>query len=89
MHMILTTPHAFIRFMGYKVQSDYTRIDAWIERIAKWRAAGLESLNFFVHTDDDRYAPVLVDYTIAQLNEKLGLNLKRPVFLEQSKSLLF
>ncbi len=80
MHMILTTPHAFIRFMGYKVESDYSRIDAWVERIAKWKSLGLESVNFFVHTDEDSYAPVLVDYAISKLTEKLNIPLKRPVF---------
>jgi uncharacterized protein YecE (DUF72 family) len=80
MHMILTTPQAFIRFMGYDIESDYTRVDAWVERIAKWKSLGLESVNFFVHTDEDGYAPVLVDYVICKLTEKLNIPLRRPVF---------
>lgn len=80
MHMILTTPHAFIRFMGYKTESDYVRIDTWIERIAKWKSLGLESVNWFIHTDEDSYAPLLVDYVISKLNEKLNIPIKRLVF---------
>jgi len=80
MHMILTTPHAFVRFMGYKVDSDYSRVDAWVERIARWKSLGLESVSFFIHTDNDSYAPLLADYVISKLTEKLNIPLKRPVF---------
>ena len=80
MHMILTTPHAFIRFMGYEVESDFSRVDAWVERIAKWKSLGLQSVSFFVHTNLDGYAPYLADYVISKLTERLNIPLRRPDF---------
>ncbi len=35
-HMHLTMPKAFVRFVANSMhQTDYTRLDAWIERIIK------------------------------------------------------
>src|SRR5690606_11765459 len=36
MHMRLTSPIAFIRYVGANHPSDYTRLDEWVERIAEW-----------------------------------------------------
>ncbi len=85
-HMELPTPHAFIRFVGNSLHpTDYTRIDEWIERIIQWHKAGLQSVWFFMHQHDERYSPELADYVVAQLNEKLGLSLLRPTFLDRDQ----
>ena len=87
-HMNLTTPHAFIRFVGNGlVPTDYTRIDAWVERIKKWRDEGLQSLWFFMHQHDEQFSPVLADYTIEKLNTELGLAIHRPQFLPKQEGL--
>ena len=36
LHMRLTTPSAFIRYVGANHPSDYTRLDDWVERIENW-----------------------------------------------------
>lgn len=88
LHMTLPTPHAFIRYVGNGLTpGDYARVDAWVDRIKKWRDMGLQSCWFFMHQHDEQYSPVLADYTVKQLNEVLGLNLRRPQFIEPPKDL--
>src|SRR5690606_21668607 len=40
LHMRLTTPEAFIRYVGANHSTDITRLDDWIARIRKWRRYG-------------------------------------------------
>lgn len=83
-HMNLSTPHAFIRFVGNSLhQTDYARVDAWVERIKQWADAGLQSVWFFMHQHDERYSPELCDYVTEKLNDTLGLHLKRPMFIDK------
>lgn len=87
-HMQLPTPHAFIRFVGNSLdKTDYTRVDEWVDRIKQWRDQGLQSVWFFMHQHDERYSPELADYVSEQLNQKLGLNLHRPQFIDHDKGL--
>ena len=76
-HMYLTVPKAFIRFVGNSLDnSDYTRIDDWVKRINYWLDNGLEELYFFMHMHDETYSPELSSYLIDKLNTVCGLSLK-------------
>ena len=78
-HMELTTPDLFLRFVGNGGeywQSDFKRIDAWIDRIERWTTQNLRNVYFFVHQYDETYSPQLASYVIDQLNLKLQTNLK-------------
>lgn len=78
-HMELTVPEAFIRFVGNgeKFQaSDFARIDEWVVRIKDWLDHGLEKVYFFLHQHDEKDTPILANYTIKQFN--LHLNAKIP-----------
>jgi uncharacterized protein YecE (DUF72 family) len=87
-HMQLPTPHAFIRFVGNSLHpTDYSRVDDWVERIYQWQQMGLQSVWFFMHQHDERYSPELADYVVERLNNKLGLNLPRPQFIDREKGL--
>jgi len=87
-HMELPTPHAFIRFVGNGLHdTDYMRIDAWVQRIKQWQEQGLQSLWFFMHQHDEQYSPVLADYVTEKLNAELGLNLMRPKFIKKNEGL--
>ena len=80
-HMRLTTPVAFIRFVGNNLHpSDYTRVDAWIQRIKSWMEGGLQELYFFMHQTEEIHSPTLCKYVIEQLNEKCGTDLHIPSF---------
>ena len=79
LHMRLTTPSAMVRFVGNGLHpTDYTRIDAWVQRLKVWFENGLQQLYFFVHEPDNTLAPDLAIYLIEQLNKVCGLELKVP-----------
>lgn len=79
MHMRLTTPTAFIRWVGANdPTSDRTRLDEWIERIASWKKAGLQKLFFFIHQNVEQESPVLAAHFIDRLNKKIGTALPIP-----------
>jgi len=78
LHMRLTSPTAFIRYVGANAPSDYQRLDDWVERIKQWRTLGLESLHFFVHQNVEKESPLLSAYFIEKLNKEFDLSLKTP-----------
>ncbi|MGC3967780.1 MAG: DUF72 domain-containing protein [Pirellulales bacterium] len=83
LHMRLTTPTAFIRWVGINnPRSDRSRLDAWIERISDWKEAGLRKLLFFVHEHDEHQSPALAAYFIERLNKKIGTELRVPKTFE-------
>lgn len=78
MHMRLTTPRAFVRWVGANHESDRARLDEWVERIALWKDQGLEELDFFVHQNIERESPLLSAYFIEKLNSRIGTQLQIP-----------
>jgi uncharacterized protein YecE (DUF72 family) len=78
LHMRLTTPTAFVRYVGANHPTDKDRLDNWIARIKEWRDAGLQSLYFFVHQNIEVESPLLSTYFIGQLNKALGLDVRGP-----------
>jgi len=78
LHMRLTSPVAFVRYVGANHPSDLQRLDDWVERIAKWRSEGLQKLYFFVHQNIELESPLLASHFIGKLNAELGLSLKLP-----------
>jgi uncharacterized protein YecE (DUF72 family) len=87
-HMTLPTPHAFIRFVGNGLHpSDYARVDEWVSRIKGWQQLGLRSVWFLMHQHEEEFSPRLADYVVEKLNHALGMQLKRPQFIEAQSSL--
>ncbi|WP_416865986.1 MAG: DUF72 domain-containing protein [Imperialibacter sp.] len=78
MHMRLTTPHAFVRYVGANHPTDYPRLDDWLVRIKAWKEQGLEKLYFFIHQNIELESPLLSAYFIKKMNEQLGTNLMVP-----------
>jgi uncharacterized protein YecE (DUF72 family) len=78
LHMRLTTPNAFIRYVGANHPTDYNRLNDWIERIATWKEQGLRELYFFVHQNVELESPLLSAYFIERLNKKIGTDLAIP-----------
>ncbi|MBU4538492.1 MAG: DUF72 domain-containing protein [Weeksellaceae bacterium] len=78
LHMRLTTPVAFIRYVGANAESDYTRLDDWLERIKIWKSEGLEKLYFFIHQNVEKASPLLSAYFIENLNKALGTEINIP-----------
>jgi uncharacterized protein YecE (DUF72 family) len=85
-HMELTTPVAYIRFAGNGLhQTDYSRIDSWVERLRVWKELGLKSVWFYIHQDNERHTVNLADYLIQKMNNNLNINLQRPAILSPSE----
>jgi uncharacterized protein YecE (DUF72 family) len=78
LHMRLTTPTAFVRYVGANHPSDYYRLDEWLERIIDWKSKGLEKLHFFVHQNLELESPLLSRYFIEKLNASIDTNLPVP-----------
>ena len=76
--MHLTTPTAFVRYVGANHPSDYTRLGDWVERLKIWIDNGLENLYFFIHQNIEKESPLLATHFTKQLNEKCGLNVRGP-----------
>lgn len=87
-HMYLTIPKVFIRYVGNSLHAtDYTRCDAWIERMKYWLDSGLQELYFFMHMHDEATSPELTVYLVNKMNAACGLNLIKPTFVTQQKGL--
>jgi len=81
-HMRLTTPVAFIRFVGNGLHpTDYTRVDDWVQRIKRWMLQGIERVYFFMHQHEEIYSPELSRYVIQQLNKVCGTKIPEPKFV--------
>jgi len=79
LHMRLTTPVVFIRYVGANDPvMDRMRLDAWVERLKSWVGLGLREINFFVHQNLELESPLLAAYFIEKLSGELGLELHPP-----------
>jgi uncharacterized protein YecE (DUF72 family) len=78
-HMHLTIPKAFIRYVGNSLHhTDYTRTDAWVDRMKYWAGNGIQEMYFFMHMHDEATSPELTVYMVDKINAALGLNLIKP-----------
>ena len=85
LHMRLTTPVVFIRYVGANDPiQDRERLDGWIDRLRLWVGQGLRDINFFVHQNIEMESPLLTAYFIEKVNKEFGLVLKIPNLLNKS-----
>ncbi|GEP49475.1 hypothetical protein FNO01nite_01470 [Flavobacterium noncentrifugens] len=87
LHMRLTSPVAFVRYVGANHPSDIQRLDDWVARIEKWRSEGLQKLYFFVHQNTELESPLLAEHFIKNLNAYLNLSLPIPTKQPAQKSM--
>jgi uncharacterized protein YecE (DUF72 family) len=79
-HMHLSTPECFIRFVGNGLHTtDYTRVDDWVQRIKLWMNEGLETCYFFMHQHEELHSPELIHYFIEQMNKHCKTKIPLPV----------
>lgn len=82
-HMRLTTPQAFIRFVGNSLHpSDYQRCDSWVRRMLQWKNAGIKTIYFFMHQHNELHSPELCQYLIPEINQHLGTDIPVPQFVK-------
>lgn len=87
LHMRLSNTEAFIRYVGANHQSDYDRLDDWVNKLHQWVDLGLEKIHFFVHQNLELASPLLSAHFIKRLNEALGTDLTIPVLTKEPLSL--
>lgn len=78
LHMRLTTPVAFVRYVGANAPSDYSRLEDWIAILKEWKEAGLQKLYFFIHQNLEQESPLLAAHFIEKLNKELGTTISPP-----------
>lgn len=77
-HMRMTTDAAFIRYNGANHESDYSRLDDWVDRLDEWVGQGLRNIYFFVHQNIEKASPLLSAHFIKKANERFGTKLNIP-----------
>lgn len=84
-HMHVTVPKVFIRYVGNSLHpSDFTRCDAWVDRMKYWLDNGMKELYFFMHMHDEATSPELTVYLVDKMNKELGLDLIKPSFVQEA-----
>ena len=78
MHMRLSNNEAFIRYVGANHESDYSRLEDWIERLDQWKKMGLKNIHFFVHQNLEKESPLLSAHFIEKLNAQMKCDLRVP-----------
>ncbi len=87
LHMRLTSPVAFVRYVGANHPSDVDRLNDWITRIKKWRKEGLQKLYFFVHQNVELESPLLASHFIEGINKAFKLSITLPAKQAAQKSM--
>ncbi len=87
LHMRLTTPNAFVRYVGANAESDYQRLEDWLDRLTNWKNEGLQNLYFFVHQNIEKASPLLSAHLIAKMNEAWGTDLHIPQLANEQPTL--
>lgn len=74
-----TSSKVLIRFKGYElVDSDFTRLNEWVDRLASWKEKGINEIYFYLHQQDQSHGIDLAEYLIPKLNKALNINLSMP-----------
>ncbi len=89
MHMRLSTNEAFVRYVGANHESDYARLDDWVEKLKEWEKLGLKNIHFFLHQNLEKESPLLAAHFIGKLNKQLDCNLRIPQTLISREKNLF
>lgn len=79
-HQQITAAAVLIRFVGNGLHpTDYSRVEAWGERLAQWFAEGLQEVYFFSHEPDNLLAPDLAQFACEVFNKAIpGAVLRGP-----------
>lgn len=79
-HMHLPVAKLFLRFVCNALHpTTFSRVDAWVARMAQWLDKGLAEAYIFLHPGADEAVPDLAAYWITALNNRCGLSLRPPL----------
>lgn len=84
LHMRITSPTSIIRWVGNRLHpTDFTRLDAWAERIASWLDQGLHTVYIFMHQPEEDLTVENAIHFVEKINKLTGLSLQPPQILEK------
>ena len=89
LHMRLTTPNAFVRYVSSNNESDFERLNDWLKHLNEWKKNGLQNLYFFVHQNIEKSPRLLSAYFIEKLNKEWDTNINVPVMRQDQMLTLF
>jgi len=70
LHMGLSSPMFMLRFNGHNLHAtDFTRMDAWVNRLERWISLGVQQIFFFLHQPGAPLATKAAQYLIPKLNK--------------------
>ena len=78
LHMRLTSPVAFVRYVSANDDSDEKRLNDWLDIIEDWRANGLQQLYFFIHQNLELESPIIATQFIKKVNSRFNLDVPYP-----------
>lgn len=78
LHMRLTSPVAFVRYVSANDDSDEKRLNDWLDIIEDWRANGLQQLYFFIHQNLELESPMIATQFIKKVNDRFNLDVPYP-----------
>ena len=81
LHMRLTTPTAFIRFVAVNGEPDFKRLSDWKDRLKTWKKQGLNNVYFFIHQSVLKDFPVLPAYFINEINKEFKIQINVPIVI--------
>lgn len=78
-HMRLTTDYVVIRWVGNGlVDTDYTRIDHWVDTILRWKEYGMREIYFFTHEPDNILTPEIAAYFCSRFEHCSDIEIRGP-----------
>jgi hypothetical protein len=63
--------------MAYDHPTDFDRINDWIKLIKYWQSKSIKEIYFILHLPESVKVPGIVNHTIEQFNEQLGLQIEQ------------
>jgi uncharacterized protein YecE (DUF72 family) len=88
LHSSLSRGTVMIRWVGNGLHpTDYSRLNAWIDRINQWVKMGINEVYFFPHEPDNLLTPEISAYLVGKLKTIPGLNTRGPRLRDENKQL--
>ncbi len=86
LHMHLTNPILILRFVGNGLHpTDYTRADAWVQRLKKWIDLGLQKAYLFIHQPAMHMVPEYTIYWAQKIEAVCGIKTVHPQLVEEAR----
>lgn len=86
LHMRLTNPILILRFVGNGLHpTDYSRADAWAQRLKSWIDQGLQAAYLFIHQPEMEMVPAYTQYWADAIHKIAGIKVRRPELVEEAR----